>query len=135
MRPYPHTTKPVIAIKLWRRFYDLLGKIRNTVIRKLAGAATKASRRTVQEQLRGKAEPRRRRLCIQKCKIFENQTPASGQILVRLRYTHHRHCRLRPACSQHSNIRTQQSNARNVRSEERRVGKECVSTCRSRWSP
>src|SRR3546814_5580507 len=27
--------------------------------------------------------------------------------------------------------RTQQE----VRSEERRVGKECVSTCRSRWSP
>src|SRR3546814_5363076 len=25
--------------------------------------------------------------------------------------------------------------ARNSRSEERRVGKECVSTCRSRWSP
>src|SRR3546814_15579350 len=25
--------------------------------------------------------------------------------------------------------------ARIVRSEERRVGKECVSTCRSRWSP
>src|SRR3546814_15328463 len=25
--------------------------------------------------------------------------------------------------------------ARVVRSEERRVGKECVSTCRSRWSP
>src|SRR3546814_11634404 len=24
---------------------------------------------------------------------------------------------------------------RYVRSEERRVGKECVSTCRSRWSP
>src|SRR3546814_3988063 len=24
---------------------------------------------------------------------------------------------------------------RNNRSEERRVGKECVSTCRSRWSP
>src|SRR3546814_2558574 len=24
---------------------------------------------------------------------------------------------------------------REVRSEERRVGKECVSTCRSRWSP
>src|SRR3546814_11792885 len=23
----------------------------------------------------------------------------------------------------------------NVRSEERRVGKECVNTCRSRWSP
>src|SRR3546814_16661635 len=25
--------------------------------------------------------------------------------------------------------------ARSRRSEERRVGKECVSTCRSRWSP
>src|SRR3546814_3335103 len=25
--------------------------------------------------------------------------------------------------------------AARVRSEERRVGKECVSTCRSRWSP
>src|SRR3546814_3960579 len=25
--------------------------------------------------------------------------------------------------------------ARRCRSEERRVGKECVSTCRSRWSP
>src|SRR3546814_11539946 len=25
--------------------------------------------------------------------------------------------------------------ARHGRSEERRVGKECVSTCRSRWSP
>src|SRR3546814_11419894 len=25
--------------------------------------------------------------------------------------------------------------SRNARSEERRVGKECVSTCRSRWSP
>src|SRR3546814_12666586 len=27
------------------------------------------------------------------------------------------------------------SHPRVVRSEERRVGKECVSTCRSRWSP
>ena len=26
-------------------------------------------------------------------------------------------------------------NGENIRSEERRVGKECVSTCRSRWSP
>src|SRR3546814_2724766 len=25
--------------------------------------------------------------------------------------------------------------SRHMRSEERRVGKECVSTCRSRWSP
>src|SRR3546814_14399176 len=28
-----------------------------------------------------------------------------------------------------------QSHIQTVRSEERRVGKECVSTCRSRWSP
>src|SRR3546814_18030970 len=28
-----------------------------------------------------------------------------------------------------------QADARVTRSEERRVGKECVSTCRSRWSP
>src|SRR3546814_4785815 len=27
------------------------------------------------------------------------------------------------------------TNIMGVRSEERRVGKECVSTCRSRWSP
>src|SRR3546814_12143077 len=27
------------------------------------------------------------------------------------------------------------SHANGLRSEERRVGKECVSTCRSRWSP
>src|SRR3546814_15138717 len=27
------------------------------------------------------------------------------------------------------------SQIKQVRSEERRVGKECVSTCRSRWSP
>src|SRR3546814_14825192 len=29
----------------------------------------------------------------------------------------------------------QRRGAFQVRSEERRVGKECVSTCRSRWSP
>src|SRR3546814_7778363 len=59
--PSPRSAEPVIALKLCRRCSDLLGKIRNHGIRKLAGAATKASRRTVQEQLRGKAEPRRRR--------------------------------------------------------------------------
>src|SRR3546814_18387917 len=29
----------------------------------------------------------------------------------------------------------QQGSRMAIRSEERRVGKECVSTCRSRWSP
>src|SRR3546814_19475747 len=32
-------------------------------------------------------------------------------------------------------IATRRETKRNWRSEERRVGKECVSTCRSRWSP
>src|SRR3546814_2484511 len=31
--------------------------------------------------------------------------------------------------------RSQCDKAYDMRSEERRVGKECVSTCRSRWSP
>src|SRR3546814_19232734 len=33
------------------------------------------------------------------------------------------------------NIRTFDPVFQSLRSEERRVGKECVSTCRSRWSP
>src|SRR3546814_6041736 len=32
-------------------------------------------------------------------------------------------------------VHTARTPAEPVRSEERRVGKECVSTCRSRWSP
>src|SRR3546814_15012887 len=32
-------------------------------------------------------------------------------------------------------LRQSPENALAFRSEERRVGKECVSTCRSRWSP
>src|SRR3546814_12378643 len=34
-----------------------------------------------------------------------------------------------------SSDRTLKRKIQEVRSEERRVGKECVSTCRSRWSP
>src|SRR3546814_1045555 len=34
-----------------------------------------------------------------------------------------------------SSERGTEANSRRQRSEERRVGKECVSTCRSRWSP
>src|SRR3546814_13386103 len=42
-----------------------------------------------------------------------------------------------PAARTQENSPDQQrlSGCRAVRSEERRVGKECVSTCRSRWSP
>src|SRR3546814_17757014 len=34
-----------------------------------------------------------------------------------------------------ADLHLQNRAARRCRSEERRVGKECVSTCRSRWSP
>src|SRR3546814_6876738 len=37
--------------------------------------------------------------------------------------------------AQKDNQGTEAPNAKRDRSEERRVGKECVSTCRSRWSP
>src|SRR3546814_4973497 len=39
-----------------------------------------------------------------------------------------------PACHQLSDCGEVERHLR-TRSEERRVGKECVSTCRSRWSP
>src|SRR3546814_4448060 len=45
-----------------------------------------------------------------------------------VRIFHH----LRQCCAKTGFVRPDE---RAVRSEERRVGKECVSTCRSRWSP
>src|SRR3546814_7147058 len=44
------------------------------------------------------------------------------------------HCKL-AACQNECHTMHTNSNSDSVRSEERRVGKECVSTCRSRWSP
>src|SRR3546814_7337411 len=45
--------------------------------------------------------------------------------------------RMTSSRSEHMNHRAVQPPFNNdlIRSEERRVGKECVSTCRSRWSP
>src|SRR3546814_15214478 len=44
--------------------------------------------------------------------------------------------RLQKQFEQHARLQTDNVNAVSLfRSEERRVGKECVSTCRSRWSP
>src|SRR3546814_10310526 len=37
--------------------------------------------------------------------------------------------------TQRAQLQIEQRKTDNERSEERRVGKECVSTCRSRWSP
>src|SRR3546814_11154886 len=43
--------------------------------------------------------------------------------------------RLIPSGIMHSHVTCYIGNGVVLRSEERRVGKECVSTCRSRWSP
>src|SRR3546814_2850266 len=43
--------------------------------------------------------------------------------------------RLRPGDLVLGEVGDLQQPDRRARSEERRVGKECVSTCRSRWSP
>src|SRR3546814_7294841 len=51
----------------------------------------------------------------------------SSDLAYRLRETYPRKVHLSPKDRSIKNRRT--------RSEERRVGKECVSTCRSRWSP
>src|SRR3546814_14966712 len=52
---------------------------------------------------------------------------------VRHRFHHRPQCRDTLAHTCHALI--EWGIVRKVRSEERRVGKECVSTCRSRWSP
>src|SRR3546814_8899835 len=40
-----------------------------------------------------------------------------------------------PICKRRGSLPFPCGRGRAFRSEERRVGKECVSTCRSRWSP
>src|SRR3546814_4793842 len=42
---------------------------------------------------------------------------------------------LRPLHIRHPDLVSGSRSCPRIRSEERRVGKECVSTCRSRWSP
>src|SRR3546814_15556401 len=45
-------------------------------------------------------------------------------------------CRVYAHASIHDRLVAElEAAVRKIRSEERRVGKECVSTCRSRWSP
>src|SRR3546814_11302234 len=58
-----------------------------------------------------------------------NTRPASGRASI-----HAAGCK-RDTCLRGLPPRPRWVEVRGPRSEERRVGKECVSTCRSRWSP
>src|SRR3546814_2918831 len=75
--------------------------------------------------------------------IWREQIAQDGKLPRRVGFDQHRWMAgfekiFRPAddirfCSLH--IQLDKSHFRPSRSEERRVGKECVSKCRSRWSP
>src|SRR3546814_14749062 len=52
-----------------------------------------------------------------------------GKFVARVTDTHHE------LLLQDASVFKRTAQGRDVRSEERRVGKECVSTCKSRWSP
>src|SRR3546814_20334295 len=60
--------------------------------------------------------------------IYASALDVGGHYAYRIRGEEH-------AWTPQSVSRLQHAVRGNVRSEERRVGKECVSTCRSRWSP
>src|SRR3546814_20626264 len=64
------------------------------------------------------------------------QCPGSARTPLLLRPHRPQRWETRP-CRRHRLDRRhgRHANASAIRSEERRVGKECVSTCRSRWSP
>src|SRR3546814_11091653 len=73
---------------------------------------------------------------------IDSDLPNRYQTLAaRLRYNIGNKYLLEAAASYSGNNRYEEGNrfglfpAFGARSEERRVGKECVSTCRSRWSP
>src|SRR3546814_2357395 len=62
----------------------------------------------------------------------------SSDLLLRRRAPSRVHCSPERKSRQESSTmhaHNNESKGRVLRSEERRVGKECVSTCRSRWSP
>src|SRR3546814_18143415 len=70
--------------------------------------------------------------------VCSSDLPAHGDLVGRER-AHFRRHRLRLPRYLPQQVRRDRAPARpeksRRRSEERRVGKECVSTCRSRWSP
>src|SRR3546814_12398369 len=61
--------------------------------------------------------------------------PARGRVEGILAGGHHGYASWQPPAPRARRLREEPRDEKHGRSEERRVGKECVSTCRSRWSP
>src|SRR3546814_15337363 len=61
--------------------------------------------------------------------------PAAAVVLIALLEPTRRSPARHPRPRSKGRCRLRRPDHRDPRSEERRVGKECVSTCRSRWSP
>src|SRR3546814_4541501 len=66
---------------------------------------------------------------------FEEWLPGGQQFLETAKFMIERGWNKKAAFIMHQATESLYHCALLVRSEERRVGKECVSTCRSRWSP
>src|SRR3546814_13257001 len=60
---------------------------------------------------------------------------AAGRIVALFMANHHDAALTQPGEAAEDCLIVAESAITRKRSEERRVGKECVSTCRSRWSP
>src|SRR3546814_1500122 len=67
--------------------------------------------------------------------VGKGQHRAQGSLAVLPAHGQERHAHLPPSLRRRSVIDAPDDRLLPGRSEERRVGKECVSTCRSRWSP
>src|SRR3546814_12823200 len=72
----------------------------------------------------------------QRARGFGCETPATRLFVKQRRHHHHAHARIRRRCAVQGRISLPfRLAAPERRSEERRVGEECVSTCSSRWAP
>src|SRR3546814_20315074 len=68
--------------------------------------------------------------------VFENQKASTSWLQRQLRVGYNSAARLIEQMEEQGLVGPPNHvGRREVRSEERRVGKECVSTCRSRWAP
>src|SRR3546814_17059343 len=80
---------------------------------------------------------RRKRPCVATVISSRRYPPAATKRLSTMQRRYVPACIYREELGQINNTRWRKSadHQEQLRSEERRVGKECVSTCRSRWSP